>query len=495
MGLGLFMFRMLYQGLGLEEFGYWSLLWSVFGYGILLDFGFGFAAVKKVAELSVHEKWDELSQVLSTIFYLYVCIGIGIIVVVLLGSHQIINLFNITSGNKEYFRQILVWFLCGMAVALPLGIFPEILMGQQRMALVNWIFAGSTIANFIGTAIALHYRAGLMVLVAIALITAILPCIIAGLYAIKLLPHIKIHPNLFSKKMVRITLSFSIYAYVSTVSNIILGKTDQLVISTALTVSAVALYQAGSKIGEMFGQFTTQLPDTFSPAAAHLHAKGDRSYLQRILLDGTRFSVMIATPGYLICAFYMEGILQLLTGGKDLGPETYWVAQVLLLWQYVTVITQSVQKRVFMMCGHERKLMWMGMGEAALNLALSIGLVLIYKNVVCVALGSLIATSFFGWFYIWPWAAREAGLSGWSLVGRALVPIWLSCLPLLLFLVVARFVPWMDVRGHPVILVVECAVAGCVGLLGLWHKALSQEEKEKLSLKFGKFFVRGTTPV
>ena len=64
--LGLLMFRMLYRELTKEEFGFWALLWSVFGYGVLLDFGFGFTAQKRVAELSVHQEWGKLSQVLST---------------------------------------------------------------------------------------------------------------------------------------------------------------------------------------------------------------------------------------------------------------------------------------------------------------------------------------------------------------------------------------------------------------------------------------------
>src|SRR3954452_7238412 len=78
MGLGLLMVRLLYpkeispgnySGLTPEEFGFYSLLWSIIGYGILMDFGFGLAAQKKVAELSVHKDWDQLSKVLSTIFY------------------------------------------------------------------------------------------------------------------------------------------------------------------------------------------------------------------------------------------------------------------------------------------------------------------------------------------------------------------------------------------------------------------------------------------
>ena len=54
MVLGLLMFRVLYptpdgHGLTNEEFGFYQLLWSVFGYGILMDFGFGLEAQKKVA--------------------------------------------------------------------------------------------------------------------------------------------------------------------------------------------------------------------------------------------------------------------------------------------------------------------------------------------------------------------------------------------------------------------------------------------------------------
>ncbi|HEY1050331.1 MAG TPA: hypothetical protein VGE39_11270, partial [Prosthecobacter sp.] len=35
-GVGLVTFRLLYQALPKEAFGFWSLLWSVFGYGVLL---------------------------------------------------------------------------------------------------------------------------------------------------------------------------------------------------------------------------------------------------------------------------------------------------------------------------------------------------------------------------------------------------------------------------------------------------------------------------
>ena len=238
----------------------------------------------------------------------------------------------------------------------------------------------------------------------------------------------------------------------------------------------------------MFGAFAQQLPDTFSPAAAHLHAKGDREYLQKLLINGTRFSVMLATPVYFVCAFYMEAILKIITGSKALPAETFWIGQVLLLWQYTTVITQSVTKRIFMMCGHERRLMWLGSGEALLNLALSVGLVLYFKNVLCVALGSLISTTVFGWGFVWPWAAREARLSGLQLARTVLLPIWYSCLPLLLFVILGRFSPWFDFRSSTALFFVEASLAMLIAAVGLWRHALTTDERENLSLRFGKIF-------
>jgi O-antigen/teichoic acid export membrane protein len=291
--------------------------------------------------------------------------------------------------------------------------------------------------------------------------------------------------------MVRETLRFSVFAYVTTLGNIILTRTDQLVLSTALAVSAVALYQAGAKVAEMFGSFMVQIPDTLSPAAAHLNAKGDKEFLRKLLIDGARFSVLVTTPLYLICAFYLEHILRLLTGSKALDPQIWWVGQTLLLWQYVTVVTQSVSKRIFMMCGHEKRLMWLGVGEALLNLALSLGLIFYYRNVVSVAVGSLLATAIFGWGYIWPWAAREASLGGWKLARLVLVPTWVACIPLLCLILLERSVPQLDFQDNFSLFVVEALLAMALAAGGVWKLGLNADERMKFLTYFGKYFRRG----
>jgi O-antigen/teichoic acid export membrane protein len=306
------------------------------------------------------------------------------------------------------------------------------------------------------------------------------------------MPEVKIRPRYFSRDMVRSTMRFSVYAYIATLSTVILTRTDHLVLSSVLAVSAVAIYQAGAKVGEMFTSFALQIPETLSPAAAHLHAKGDKEFLRALLINGTRFSVMIATPCYLICAFYMAEILRLLTGEAKTHPETYWVGQTLLFWGYTTILTQSTSKRIFMMTGHEKRLMWLGILEAFLNLSLSLALVLYFRNVLCVAVGSLLATFVFGWFYIWPWAAREANLSPWKLARTVLLPTWISCIPLLLVILLERYFDFPGFSDSFSLLVFESALAFILAGFCLWNFALKADERAKFSSFFGKFFGKQT---
>lgn len=490
LALGLVIFRLLYQSLDKEEFGFWGLLWSVFGYGILLDFGFGFTAQKRVAELSVHQKWKELSEVLSTIFFSYVAIAVIMIAFGLVVSPYLVQLFQIKAHNREYFAAVLKIFFCGMGLAFPMGIFPEMLRGQQRISLANYTLLTGYLTSFVLVMVSLHYNWGLKGLLIISLACSIASDLVCGIFALRKTPEVKIAPRYFSKQMIRSTMRFSIYAYITTVTTVILTRTDQLVISTCLAVSMVAIYQAGAKVGEMFTSFALQIPETLSPAAAHLHAKGEKDFLRLLLVNATRFSVMLATPGYMICAFYMKEILHVLTGEAHI--ETFWIGQVLLFWGYTTILTQSVSKRIFMMTGHEKRLMWLGVGEAVLNLGLSIGLILYYRNVLCVAIGSLCATFFFGWFLIWPWAAREANTSPWKLARTVLIPTWIACLPLLGIILIERHFTLPEFRGSIYGLGLEAFFILLVAMICMWQLALKAEERARVVALIGRRFKSST---
>lgn len=481
MVIGLLTFRILFQGLSAEEFGFWVLLWSLMKYGKLFDFGFGFTVQKRVAELSVKKDWEGLTKIMTTVLYMYLLISVGMLLVAFTSSQAIVNLLQISPANREYFKEILVYFFVWIGLSYPLGVFPEVLVGQQRISLLNTIISTNVAITFLFVLLVMHYSLGLKMLFTVVLAGLTLANIVAGYFALNNLQLGGFWPKLISWKTFRETVGFSLYSYCNTTSFIFIENFDRLLISISLSVAHLPIYQAGSKMGEVLANFTKQFSDTLSPASAHLHAMGDKKSLKDLLTTAMRYNLIISTPLYLLFVFYMTDLLRLLTGEKHPGWEIYLVGQLLCFTQYNALITHSVAIRIFMMSGHEKRVTLITAMEAILCLALTIGLTLYFRSVVFVAVGLLLPSLFMGWFFLWPWAAKEAAISSWSLAKKVLFPIWRASLPMLGAIVLMR----MAYRDSlPIwLFILECLAALLVALWAFWKGLLNEQEKQLLLSK------------
>ena len=476
MGLGLVTFRLLYQGLSAdpEQFGFWSLLWAVFGYGILLDFGLAYAAQKRVAQLSVTQDWPQVSRVLSTIFFTYVMVAAVAVAVCFALSGPLIDLFKVSDAHHEEYRRIMLVFIVGIGVAFPLGIFPEVLSGQQRISTANNLNIIGTLANFVAVVVVLWLKLSFMTLVISTLLCVVLPNILAAKLALAHMPGVVLRPRLFSLQSMIDTGKFSLFAYANTLSNVLRNKTDQPVISSMLGVAQVTSYQGGSKVGEMFGYFTKQISDVLTPTAAHLHAKGDLAAFRNILLSGMRYSVMAATPLYILTAFYMEGVIRLLTGVKHPTAPMVWSGELLLFWYFSLAVTHRVFKSMFMMAGQEKRLMQQSICEAAANLALSIGLTFWLRGQFGVEWGILGV------------AAHEAQMSRWALVRSCVLPNLLGCLPMIGVACALRLQPFWASGHNTLLMIAESSVVAAAGAFGIWRFSMNESERQKFIGKFGR---------
>lgn len=478
MVLGLVTFRLLYTGLPQEEFGFWAFLWGVFGTSVILDFGFGLTIQKQVAQLSVKEKWDELSRVLTTLLTLYLGLAVLIIVGGWFAAPIMVNRLDISAENQAAFTTVLFWFLCGMGCSFPLGVLPEILKGQQKIYTANNLVIAGNVLSFILVVTALQLNLGLKWIVASAMGAILAPHIFAGIIGLRQLPEVTLHPRHFTPKLIAESLKFSVSAYLILVSYMVLTKTDQIVIGAVASMSAVAIYQPAAKIGEIFGFLTRQLANTLQPAAAHLHASGDQEGIKQLLINGTRYSVMLAAPLYVFTAAFLEPILALLTGDNALSPDAVRSAHILVFWAFMFIITHNVYKRVAVMCGQEKRLVWVGVGEAVMNLFLSVTLLKLYGLVAGVAAATLISSLFFGWIFLWPWAAKIAQESVWRFAQQTLARNILGSLPLALAVVAIPYLSGWSAQTSLLHFVVLAAVSGSIGLVGIWKISLTDSDRQ-----------------
>lgn len=486
--ISLYVFRMLFQNLTREEFGFWVLLWSIVGYGRFLDFGLGFTIQKRVAEFSAHKKWESLKKVIDTVICAYLVIALVILFMTMTMSSMIMNILQISVQNREYFLSIFIYFFLWVGISYPLGILPEILVGQQRIHVLNMIQSVVSIVNAIFITIAIYYNLGLKILFTVTLSSMVINYVTAGLFAFRFLSKIPFFPPYFSFKILRETMHFSLYAYLNTTSNIILQNFDRLIISIMLAVSELPIYQAGAKVADLFSNFTNQLSNTLSPASAHLHAIGDKGALKDLLIKSTRYSTIIATPLYLICAFYMNDLLKLLTGETHPSWNMYLVGQIMALWKYSTGITHDVFKNISMMSGHEKRLARIGISEAFFCFLLTISLVSYFQNIISVSLGLLLPALYIGWRVLWVWTASEVGLTTWNLTKTVVFSVWRALLPMIAFIILMKWIFGLEINKNFIYLVVQVLLSICIGLWGLWLWALDSNEKKKVYHFMEKYF-------
>jgi len=323
----------------------------------------------------------------------------------------------------------------------------------------------------------------------------VLPNVLAAKLALAHMPGVVLRPRLFSLQTMIDTGKFSLFAYANTLSNVLRNKTDQPVISSILGVAQVTSYQGGSKVGEMFGYFTKQISDVLTPTAAHLHAKGDLAAFRNILLGGMRYSVMAATPLYILTAFYMEGVIRLLTGVKHPTAPMVWSGELLLFWYFSLAVTHRVFKSMFMMAGQEKRVMQQSIIEAVANLTLSIGLTFWLRGqfgvewgILGVALGSVLPTFLFGWFLIWGWTAHEAQMTRWELFRSCVLSNLIGCLPMIAVACALRFQTFWPSGHNTLFMLAESSVVAAVGAFGIWRFSLKDSERQKFIGKFGRKF-------
>jgi O-antigen/teichoic acid export membrane protein len=408
--LGLVLFRTMFQQFSHAEFGFWSLLWSLFGCGILLDFGFGFTAQKAVAEKTATGDIAGLSKLLATILWTFIGMAVLLLLVFLAIRDPFLSRMGVLAADREEFGRAYAVFFIGLAIMFPLGLFPEILRGLHRIDIANWVGTLSTVLNFGFLFWGLKAGWSVSVLMGISVATSALPNLLAAGFAIRHIPGISFAPKGFEWRTVKSQMGFSIAAYLITFSNMLMAKSDQLVISLTLGVALVAIYQAGFKMGEMLGLFSVQLQQVLSPAAAAMHARGDDSGLRNLLLRSSRLTWLLVTPCYLLSAVYLEPLIRLLTGMPSVPRNTWWIGQALLFAVYSSQLTNSCSKRVLMMCGEEKRLLFISIADAVANVLLSI--ILAYQmGVLGVALGTMIPTTLVGWLWVLPMTLKKLDLS------------------------------------------------------------------------------------
>jgi O-antigen/teichoic acid export membrane protein len=114
--------------------------------------------------------------------------------------------------------------------------------------------------------------------------------------------------------------------------------TDLFVLTRFVSPSAVGVYSAALRVGQIVVLFLTSVNLMFSPFVADLHNRRETERLDRLFKTLTRWTVAVTIPAFLLLAVAPASALRIF-GGAFAGGETALL--ILLAGQFVNILTGS----------------------------------------------------------------------------------------------------------------------------------------------------------
>jgi O-antigen/teichoic acid export membrane protein len=460
--------------LGDDDYGLWTLTFSVLGFLSLVDFGFTTSVVRFTAESRGTGDRDRRNRLLSTVLVLYLALAVAC-ALLLAGLTPFYGDLLGIPGDRLAVALPLLWVLAArsIAVSLPFGIFRSILFGDGRIGWVNLLQAGGSLLYGGASVAALATGGGLLGL-AWANVGAFAVEHLAYLVvALRATPGLRLSPRLFDRTLLREAVGLSASQFVVTVSSLVLLRTDPLIVNAFLPLSAVALYGVALKVAENALMLVKQGVNVLGPHAAELAGAGRTDAVRRLLVTGSRFAL---APAALMAA----GALALGREGLVawIDPTFGEAATVLsvLMVSVALLVPQMVASGVFTMTGHHRLTALAAVLSVGTNLLASVGLAS-FLGLEGVALGTLAATLLVDVGVVTALARRAFGIGlrvyalqvfGPSLVAGAVAAATMLGTKALL--------PPTNLAA----VLAECGVGGVAFLAAFWAVGLSGDERAAL---------------
>jgi O-antigen/teichoic acid export membrane protein len=375
MAISLALVPFLLLHLGKDGYGLIGLLTVITSITAIADLGLRSALGRELAEHVATNDKRVFSEIASTAFATYLSLGTLFSGVLFFSAPWLTQIFKIPA-SLQHDAVILLRLhgISSIAWSFILPVFSAGLTSHHRYDIIN----GLQIANGLLTGLLLFSVLSIVenpiygwMFVAISM-----GCILAFSTIFAFIKVFRGNPlglGLIRLNRLRSLLGLGGKMYALQLSNMFAERSDPLIISYFLGPSGVALYQTGQKLSQSLKPIVLTLVTQLEPVSTSFHVLGQQSQQQKLLVLGTRFTVLL---GSLVTA----GIISLahpfctLWLKASLGEETHLVARIMMLWACADLITYAAGSQFSVLLGMKKLnfLIWTQLPTALLNIFLSI---------------------------------------------------------------------------------------------------------------------------
>lgn len=426
MGVGFFLSPFIVHRLGNEAYGIWVLAISSIGYLGLLDLGMRSSVLRFVSK--GHTKGDHLgaSEALSAAFWVRLQIS-GVILLASAGlAYAFPVLFKVPPQLGTSARWAVMIIGCNMAISMSVGVFGGVISALNRYDLQTRVTLLQLVVRVTGVILVLRSGHGIVAIALCELLTVILGNALLVYLARRLYPQLQLLWKRPGRQILKELWSYSFYAFMTSVAIQLVYQTDNLVVGTFVSASAVTFYAIGNSLCRYTDQLTGAMTMSFVPAASTYEAAGDVQRLRSLYQVGTRAMMAISLP--ILATLLVRGRTFI---GLWMGTQYEQRSGTVLIILATALIFSQANNTAFAIAfgtdKHKTTAKWAIM-EGVANLVLSVTLVR-FLGIKGVAIGTLLPNLFFH-LIMWPrYIGKSLQISAWTVIFKVWGPMLLCVVP------------------------------------------------------------------
>lgn len=380
--------------LGSEYYGLWVLLNSIIGYFSLSNFGFGTTLLK---EISKSTDSIMISKYVTTTLGFFFLISFVVLIVFFIIIFNIDGLFLISNEMMSAARITFAIIYLIFVVNFFFSVFNTLLFAKGMLHFQNLIGVIQSIVTAILIFLVLYKGYSIVEIALVNLFMVIISSLAILFFSIK---HIdfSITYKYFDMNILKNMVSPSAHYFLISIAVIVVFYSDNLIISSFIGLSAVAVYSIGYKLVDIAQKLLFKIVDILLPNISSLYGKGEYDKVLSLHNKVLFYSMLLAIPGYTILYFFGTYIIELWVGKEFTLDHNIFKVFVFFAfihtWVHVSAIFVAAM-------GIHKRTSYMAIIEAVLNIVLSLILLQNY-DLLGVALGTLFAHILTnGWFVSW----------------------------------------------------------------------------------------------
>jgi len=470
------------HSLGNTGYGLWTLILSMTGYFGLLDLGIRSSVGRFVTRYLALGDERNVNRIASTAFVILACGGALAFLGTLAITAFFFDSFRIEPQYVAAGRMALLITGLNMSLILPLGVFSAVLIAQERFDIVSGVTISVELTRAALVLWSLHQGYGLVALAVIALGLTLGQYSALALFAKALYPPLKVQFGYVDWTACRDLFGFSIYRFIWIVGNQLIFYSDAVVIGIFLGAGAITPFAIASSLINYGRNVVSLLTDTLYPSAARMDANQDLAGLQRLLILGTRMSLLVTLPLCVGLLFLGRHFITLWMG------EPYADSAVLLMVLTIpqfSSMSQYTSALILAGMAKHRAFAYFVLAEGVANLILSI--VLVQKmGLIGVAWGTVIPHLISTMVFVPLYTLRVLRMRPSTYLVRAYLWPALSALPIV---ALGYGFSRLEARSWPLFAAEALAICGVFGVTS-YFLCFDAQQRGSAVGKLGSLFRR-----